>query len=200
MTRDGQLALTTPAHIRLARVDELPGLRDLERSAGEPFRAIGMPEIADDEPLSLPELAHYQRAGRAWVVTLPSGTVGLSVAAGSPLGYLLAEPVDGYLHIAQVSVHPAAAGRGLGRRLIEHLAEVAGSTGVVGLSLTTYVDVPWNGPYYRRLGFVELPERELGPGLRAIRELERKAGLDRWPRAAMVRPLPPDRRIRPAAD
>lgn len=161
----------------------MPGLRDLERVAGEVFRAIGMAEIADAEPLSLAELAHYQSAGRAWVVTLPS------VGAGAPVGYLVAEPVDGALHIAQVSVHPKATGRGLGRALIEHVAEVAVATGATRLSLTTYVEVPWNGPYYRRLGFTELPERELGPGLRAIRELERKAGLDRWPRAAMVRPL-----------
>jgi GNAT superfamily N-acetyltransferase len=165
------------SQIRVARDDELPGLRELERASGEPFRDLGMAVIADEDPTSLADLAHYQRSGRAWVIT----------EDGPPIGFLLAHPVDGRLHIAQVSVHPSVARRGLGRALIEHAAAEAVAAGAAELSLTTYTEVPWNGPYYRRLGFTELPEARLGPGLRAIRELERGAGLDRWPRAAMVR-------------
>jgi GNAT superfamily N-acetyltransferase len=166
------------ARIRVARDDELPGLRELERAAGEPFRGIGMAVIADEDPTSLADLSHYQRTGQAWVIT---------EGDRPPVGFLLAHPVDGRLHIAQVSVHPSAARRGLGRELIEHAAGEAVAGGAGALSLTTYTEVPWNGPYYRRLGFVELPEAELGPGLRAIRKLEREAGLDRWPRTAMIR-------------
>jgi GNAT superfamily N-acetyltransferase len=164
--------------IRPLAADELTEVRDLERASGEPFRSIGMGEIADEEPLSLSDLRHYLAAGRAWVITEAG-------PADRMLGFLLAEPVDTRLHIAQVSVHPSASRRGLGRRLIEHLA---GSAGIRGLSLTTYADVPWNGPYYRTLGFGQLPDEELGPGLTAIREAERRAGLDRWPRIAMIRP------------
>ena len=51
---------------RVAGVDELERLQDIERAAGECFRDIGMPEIADDEPLSVKVLLEYQRAGRAW--------------------------------------------------------------------------------------------------------------------------------------
>jgi GNAT superfamily N-acetyltransferase len=168
--------------LRLVRQEELPLLRDIERASGEIFRDIGMAEIADDEPLSLAELAHYQEAGRAWVIS-EGGT-----ADGKLVAFLLAEPVDGNLHVAQVSVHPAAAGRRLGQALIEHLARLAAGQGAAGLTLTTYRDVPWNAPYYRRLGFIEIPEARLSPGLRAIRDLERTAGLDSWPRVAMFRP------------
>jgi GNAT superfamily N-acetyltransferase len=168
--------------IRLAREDELPLLREVERASGEIFRDIGLAEIADDEPLSLTELGHYRHAGRAWV-TADGG------AAGKVVAFLLAEPVDGNLHVAQVAVHPAAAGRRLGAGLIEHLARLAAADHAPGLTLTTYREVPWNAPYYRTLGFAEIAEPEIGPGLRAIRDLERKAGLDRWPRIAMFRPL-----------
>jgi hypothetical protein len=57
------------------------------------------------------------------------------------------------------------------------------------LTLTTYSEVPWNGPYYERLGFRYLAPEEQRCGLRAIRERERQAGLDAWPRAAMSRVL-----------
>jgi GNAT superfamily N-acetyltransferase len=180
-------AAQTSTRIRLAREDELPLLREVERASGEIFRDIGLAEIADDEPLSLTELGHYQRAGRAWVTTESGGADG--GAGGKLLAFLLAEPVDGNLHIAQVAVHPAAAGRRLGAALIEHLARLAVADRAPRLTLTTYREVPWNAPYYRTLGFGEIPEPELGPRLRLIRDLERKAGLDRWPRVAMSRPL-----------
>ncbi|WP_028932724.1 GNAT family N-acetyltransferase [Pseudonocardia spinosispora] len=167
--------------IRTAREDELPLIREIERASGAPFRDVGMAQIADEEPMSLADLTHYWSAGRAWVVTFDDDV---------PVGFLLAEPVDGHLHIAQISVHPDAAGQRLGSALIDYLDRRAAEAGVDELSLTTYLDVPWNGPYYRTLGFAELPEAEWGEGLRAIRRMEREAGLDTWPRLVMVRPVP----------
>jgi ribosomal protein S18 acetylase RimI-like enzyme len=45
-----------------------------------------------------------------------------------------------------VSVHPRCARRGVGRALIDHLADHARATGAPALTLTTFADVPWNGP------------------------------------------------------
>src|SRR6476646_10082429 len=53
--------------IRLARRDDLPALREVERAAGAPFRDVGMDAVADDEPPSIEELAVFQQDGRAWV-------------------------------------------------------------------------------------------------------------------------------------
>lgn len=50
-------------------------------------------------------------------------------------------------------------------------------------------DVPWNAPYYGRLGFSVVPDPELGQGLRRIRDAEALEGLDAWPRVAMRRAL-----------
>lgn len=113
-----------------------------------------MPEIADDEPLPLDVLARYQQAGRAWVAT---------DATDAPVGYLIADVVDGNLHVEQVSVHPRSARRGVGRRLLDHLADRATATGVPALTLTTFADVPWNAPYYARCGFLTLDDRDLTP-------------------------------------
>ncbi|MGH3991444.1 MAG: hypothetical protein ACRDSN_03160 [Pseudonocardiaceae bacterium] len=55
------------ARIRPPRPDELEALRSLERDAGRAFAAIGMAEIADDEPLSVTGLETFRAAGRAWV-------------------------------------------------------------------------------------------------------------------------------------
>ena len=51
-------------------------------------------------------------------------------------------------------------------------------------------DVAWNGPYYRRLGFVDVPDEQLGPGLAALRAHESELGLDVSIRCAMRLELP----------
>lgn len=166
--------------LRLATSSDLPLLQDIERAAGAPFAEIGMTVVADDEPPSIEELQHYCDDDRAWV-HLDSGN--------RPDAYLIVDVVDGYAHIEQVSVHPAHAHRGIGRMLIEHAAQWARDRGHRALTLTTYVDVPWNGPYYERLGFRFVDDARLGPELREIRSAEARHGLDRWPRAAMRREL-----------
>ncbi|MGW7362109.1 GNAT family N-acetyltransferase [Streptomyces sp. NPDC054841] len=164
--------------IRPAARAELPLLQDIERAAGEPFRALGMASIADDEPPALDVLEQYRRDGHAWVT---------ADGDGFPVAYLLCDPVDGAAHIEQLSVHPAVARRGLGRGLIDHLAAVAAAEGLTALTLTTFTEVPWNAPYYARLGFRTLDDGELTQGLREIRHAEAEHGLDRWPRVCMRR-------------
>lgn len=104
------------------------------------------------------------------------------------MGYLLLGLVDGNAHIEQVSVHPDHTRQGIGRTLIEAAAEWAAALGVPAMTLTTYRDVPWNAPYYARLGFRRVPEGQMTPGLRTIRAREAARGLDAWPRVAMRRP------------
>ena len=166
--------------IRAAAAAELPALQDIERAAGEAFRDIGMPEIADDEPLSLDELTAYRQDGRVWVAVGQNGRL---------VAYLVAGLVDGSLHVEQVSVHPASAHRGVGRAMLEHAAGRAAAVGMPALTLTTFSEVPWNAPYYERCGFRQLAEAEITPGLREIRRREAEHGLDRWPRVCMRRDL-----------
>jgi GNAT superfamily N-acetyltransferase len=166
--------------IRAARPDDLALLVEIERTAGETFRSVGMDLVADDDPGSAEELAPYAEAGRAFV----------SVDAGDrPTGYILLDVVDGAAHVEQVTVHPDHARRGIGRALLERGAAWARAQRLHAVTLTTYVEVAWNGPYYERLGFRYLTPEEETPGLRAIRRLERARGLEAWPRACMVRTL-----------
>jgi GNAT superfamily N-acetyltransferase len=103
------------------------------------------------------------------------------------VGYLIGEPVDGALHVEQVSVHPGFSRRGVGRTLLAYAADRARDEGLTALTLTTFTEVPWNAPYYTRLGFRVLDEAELTPGLRRIRAHEAELGLDAWPRVCMRR-------------
>lgn len=162
--------------IREARPADLPELREVERAAGLAFRGIGMDAVADDEPPTLGELAAYQADGRAWVYVDPDDR---------PVAYLLVKAVDGHAHIEQVSVRPEYARRGIGRQLMATAGEWARAHELAALSLTTFAEVPWNGPYYARLGFAVLPPDRQTEGLAAIRATEAAKGLDAWPRVVM---------------
>jgi GNAT superfamily N-acetyltransferase len=165
---------------RTARTDDLGSLRNIERSAGEAFRRIGMAPVADDEPASIDDLAVYQQEGRAWVATDEDDR---------PVAYTLARIVDSNAHIEQVSVHPNHARKGIGADLIQTVAAWAEQQGLAAITLSTFSEVPWNAPYYRRLGFERVPEVELTDGLRWIRDHEAARGLAQWPRVIMRRPL-----------
>jgi ribosomal protein S18 acetylase RimI-like enzyme len=100
-------------HIRASGEGDLAVMQEIERAAGSWFPEIGMAEIAEDEPLPLEELARYRQDNLAWIA-VDDGDV--------PAAYLIAGIVDGCVHIEQVSVHPRAARRGIGRMLLEHAA------------------------------------------------------------------------------
>jgi GNAT superfamily N-acetyltransferase len=166
--------------IREARSEDISSLRDIESAAGRLFAQIGMTAVAEDEPLSEDSLRGYQSGGRAWVAVDDSDR---------PVAYLVVDNLDGNAHIEQVSVRPENMRQGLGRVLIEHLADWATEQGMPAMTLTTFADVPWNGPYYERLGFEPLSDAELTPGLQDRRDHERARGLDKWPRICMRRAL-----------
>ena len=131
-------------------------------------------EIADDDPMSLEDLTEHE----VWVAV---GEEGL------PVAFIAIGDVDGATHIHQVSVHPSHARQGIGAALIEHVKR-----GERAVTLTTFRDVPWNEPYYERLGFRAVTEAS--PGLAEIMREEASRGLDPATRVAMIL-LPPQ--VRP---
>jgi GNAT superfamily N-acetyltransferase len=166
--------------LRPTRLADLTAIQRIERAAGELFRAVGMPEIADDPDPTVEALTGYQRAGRSWVAVEDTD---------EPVAFVLVMLVDGLAHIEQVSVHPAYAHRGIGRALIDHVGSWAAGRGLPALTLTTFRDVPWNGPYYERIGFRTLEPGERGPELVRLMAEEAAHGLDPAQRIAMRRPV-----------
>ncbi|MGH3350491.1 MAG: GNAT family N-acetyltransferase [Nocardioides sp.] len=166
--------------IRPARTDDVARLREIEVAAGVGFRHLDMAAIADDDPPSAEVLEDYILGGRAWVAT---------EEADRPVAYLVADTVDDAAHVEQVSVDPRHARLGLGAALIDEAESWARHHRLTMLTLTTFAEVPWNAPYYQRLGFRVVPGEDLGDGLRQVRDHEAHLGLDRWPRVAMSRPV-----------
>jgi GNAT superfamily N-acetyltransferase len=153
--------------LRRAATEELPALPELEHLAGQQFLRSPHAYVAGMPAQSLEQLREYQQAGGVWVAVTQEGAVA---------AFAVCKEVDGALYIAEADVHPAHARQGLGRALFGLVGQWAREQGYPALLLTTFQDVPWNAPYYQRLGFHVLRDEEVGPGLRAIRAQETEHG------------------------
>jgi len=113
------------------------------------------------------------------------GLVWVAEDAGRLIGFATCEAFEHDLHLWEVAVALEHQGKGAGRALIAAVADEARARGLPEVSLTTFRDIPWNAPFYARLGFVEIPEAEFGPFLKLVRGKEIEAGLDVANRCAM---------------
>jgi ribosomal protein S18 acetylase RimI-like enzyme len=112
------------------------------------------------------------------------------LVAGAPIvGFAVLTSVDGNAHLASLGVHPDHGRLGTGSRLLAAACELAGSLGRSAITLTTFVDLPWNAPFYAARGFAVLPPTAWGPGMRDVWAAEHEAGIAVAPRTAMIRHL-----------
>jgi GNAT superfamily N-acetyltransferase len=147
--------------VRQADPAEYEALGEIEVAAGVRFAVIGF-DLDAPTPVAL--------SGRA--------PAAVFVAGRPPVGFAWVEMLDGHAHLEEVAVLPEHGRAGLGRALVEAAVSWAAASGFSSLTLATFRDVPWNGPFYASCGFDVLPRRRWTPGLRRIRRRERRLGLD----------------------
>ncbi|WP_414470882.1 GNAT family N-acetyltransferase [Microvirga sp. M2] len=175
--------------IRRARESDLPKLGPVERSAASVFRNVGLDWLADGETMDLAALADLCRNATLWIAAERTART----QRDEPVGFLAAHEMDGCFYIAEVSVAPSHQRQGLGARLIGAAVAHAKRSGFSTVTLTTYRDLGWNGPFYARLGFAEIEPGETGAGHAAKLRAEAEAGHDPARRCLMALRL--DQRI-----
>lgn len=156
--------------VRPAVGEDLDQLAPLELAAGERFRSVGMDAVADDMPPGRDEYERAMASSRLWVAEL----------GGDLVGYVWAVDLDGQPHLEQISVLPEAGGSGVGVALVDQVVAWVVEQGGSSLTLSTFRDVAWNGPWYRQLGFVDIEAQEVSTDerWRNLRAHEVELGLD----------------------
>jgi len=176
--------------ITKARPKDLSLLPAIERAAAR-LLAGHAPESVLSETTPHHVLAAAQAHGHLWV----------AIADDVPVGFAHVEVLEPEVaHLTEIDVDPVHGRRGLGTRLVMAVCAWAATAGYRAVTLTTFRDIPFNMPFYARLGFDVIRPEELSSVLRSIVEDETRRGLDparrvvmRRPRAVYSRPEAPKR-------
>ncbi len=167
--------------IRTARADELALLPEIEARAGRRFQQVAelVDAPADLTPLAELEVAHSME--RVWVAVSAEDSNHDEV-----IGFAYAAVLDDLCHLEEVDVLPEYGQRGIGAALVRTVCRYATDANLRGVSLTTYRDVPWNAPFYRRLGFEPVDRKSLPSALATAVDDEARRGLDPDQRIVMM--------------
>jgi predicted N-acetyltransferase YhbS/VanZ family protein len=168
--------------LRAAEERDLAALPDIEQRASAAFADYGIAPSVLEATRTPAELARARDA--LWVAVDDGDRV---------VGFALVRELASGVHLDELDVDPDHGRRGIGTALVEHVCEVARRRGYEYVTLATYARVPWNAPYYERLGFRVLAAGELPPALREVVEEETLKGFDPGIRVAMARRVDPHR-------
>jgi len=175
-----RMTLPPGVAVRPARPSDLRHLAAVEDAGGplfeELFGAAIAPVLLSPAPSGLDR-------------DLEPGFILVAVAGGQVVGFAHVTDQDGHAHLEQLSVLPEHGRRGIGGALVHAAMEEARWAGYDDMSLCTYRDVPWNGPFYASLGFAEV--ERLSDHQQRLHEYELALGLDaNGVRVVMSRRLP----------
>lgn len=154
--------------IEQARNEDLVKLASIERAAAMMFpdQVITPEERVSVVPLG--QLVEAMQQGRLWVALTQEQ---------QPVGFIIVAPEGDTAFIVEVDVLPEHQGRGLGRALIQRVVRWARTEGLRRVTLTTFSDVPWNAPFYERLGFCRIDRSQLTVELARKLDDEKHRGL-----------------------
>lgn len=151
--------------VRPGQDRDIPLLADIEQAGDQLFPAGRLPDTLTTFPLPRLKYAAFMRL--LFVAERNESLVGFAVSSR----------VRDYLHLNQVSVHPDAGRRGIGRRLVETIIAKSVELELKGVTLSTFADIPWNGPFYTKIGFRPITLQDDLPELKEMVAKETKFGL-----------------------
>lgn len=139
--------------IRLAEQLDIPALIAADRAASEMFRSTGLiPDMAAI-PESIPVDILAEAIDLKHMIVAADGA--------GPVGFALVQPIENTLYLDQISVDPTHGRKGLGTALLREVYQKAIDSEYASVTLSTFRNVKWNGPFYRRAGFKEIARRHM---------------------------------------
>lgn len=155
--------------VRQAERAHIPFLNGIELAAAALFPTGSIPEEVRSDRVPRAVLEGAESLGRLWVA--------LKEGDKQPVGYALLQVHDGAGLLAQLDVVPEHGRKGLGTALTGCVIRAVRDMELPELYLTTFADVPWNAPFYARLGFVPVAAGEQPGFIKDILREEADRGL-----------------------
>lgn len=167
--------------IRAPRLDEIGKLALIEEEADRRYLDTRFHEFATTSGIPHDVAQRYLAEDRLLV----------AVIEGEPVAFIgwHTEADATVLGISQVSVLTEFGRQGIGTQLVELVVLRARAEGYRSVVLATQIDVPWNEPWYRRLGFESVEPDDWTDWMRAAAADQQHNGIDWTERVWMTRDL-----------
>lgn len=167
------------AMIRFAEPADIPAVELVELSAATVFKGTHMDFAANHPANAADDLLAAIAARLMWV----------AIEGDAVVGFVFAEPCAEGLYVRELSVAAPSHRRGHGGVLMATLIDAARARGDRQLMLTTDRSLPWNAPFYQRLGFCIIEGAAIPAAVQRRLAGQYAAGFDPVHRCAMVMPL-----------
>ena len=163
--------------IRKTEHSDIPHLIGVEKSATQAFLSVPDLSWLVDAPV-LSEQTHCELINTIYAFVISNDQ-------GEVVGFIYAKQQDSDFYIIEFDVRSDLQKQGIGRQLIEYSITVAKAANFKAVTLTTFIDVAWNRPFYQRLGFEIIKDSEQANYLKNALDNEVKFGFKRDSRCAM---------------
>jgi GNAT superfamily N-acetyltransferase len=161
-----------PYTIRPGLSDDTAALPGIEREAGTRFRPhqqeLGISDEMLEQVTPASQVEEALRVGGLWVAEDPNGAI---------VGFAVAREWGEVAHLDELNVIPAHGRRGIGKQLVLAVCAWAREKGCKKMTLATFRGIPWNAPFYQKLGFRPVEAVELSDRHLLVVESERSRGL-----------------------
>lgn len=172
-------ALRYPTRHLLESLSHLP---EIERSAASLFKThpedLGIPDALYDALTPIDTFAQAQKHGHLWVA--------VDTTSEEVVGFARVSELSGFAQLDELDVLPTHARQGVGSALLSAVCAWARAALLPGVTLRTFRDVAWNGPFYMKRGFVVCDGVTLSANHVALETAERGRGLRTELRTTMI--------------
>ncbi len=166
----------TEISIKLAGSEHLSAIPAIELAASAMFPEADLPVEVRYLVIENELLQEAQSDARLWVALTDERT---------PVGFAMAGIIDGGAHLDEMDVMPDFGRQGVGTRLVRTIIDWARLGDYPVLTLITFRHLPWNAPFYERMGFEAMATSELGEELSKLLQEDGDAGIDVHKRVCM---------------
>ncbi|MEM9541295.1 MAG: GNAT family N-acetyltransferase [Cyanobacteria bacterium P01_E01_bin.42] len=158
--------------IRQADRRDIDSLPAIERMAAliftEYLEQLNLPSELLDCPVPIIKLQQAQQENLLWVVCNRDDL---------PIGFAYVEKLGENWHLEELDVHPQHQKRGIGSALVKAVCDRAEEMQIPAITLITFRDIPWNAPFYQKMGFEAISLSECNVELQKLAIAEDRRGL-----------------------
>lgn len=167
--------------IELASREHLGTIPAIELAASAMFSEADLPPDIRYRVTDADTLYKAQSESRLWMAL---------TGDRRPVGFAMTDTIAGAAHLEEMDVMPEFGRQGIGTRLLETTINWARDNHFARLTLVTFRHLPWNAPFYEKMGFVVMADSEIDDRLVSLLEEEGKAGIDVDKRVCMKLDFP----------